>query len=153
VESLVDFIRSIVMEVMGPGRLVYVPFLTSMFTFLLVCNIFGIIPFLNFPATSRIAIPAFLAILVWFIFNIAGIAKQGAGGYFKPLFPPGVPTTLYILVTPSSSCRRSRAAVLAGRPTLRQHVRRHLILTIFALAPRTCCSSPSRSSSRRSRSC
>jgi F-type H+-transporting ATPase subunit a len=136
VESLVDFIRNgIVMEVMGPDGLVYAPFLTSMFTFLLVCNIFGIIPFLYFPATSRIAIPAFLAILVWFIFNIAGIAKQGAGGYFKSqLFPPGVPTALYILVTPIEfvSTFLVRPFSLAVR-LFGNMFAGHLILTIFAL--------------------
>ena len=123
------------MEVMGPDGLVYVPFLTSMFTFLLVCNIFGIIPFLNFPATSRIAIPAFLAIFVWFIFNIAGIAKQGAGGYFKSqLFPPGVPTALYILVTPIEfvSTFLVRPFSLAVR-LFGNMFAGHLILTIFAL--------------------
>lgn len=136
VESLVDFIRNgIVMEVMGPDGLVYVPFLTSMFAFLFVANIFGIIPFLNFPATSRIAIPAFLAILVWFIFNIAGIAKQGAGGYFKSqLFPPGVPTALYILVTPIEfvSTFLVRPFSLAVR-LFGNMFAGHLILTIFAL--------------------
>jgi F-type H+-transporting ATPase subunit a len=136
VESLVDFIRNgIVMEVMGPDGLVYVPFLTSMFAFLFVANIFGIIPFLNFPATSRIAIPAFLAILVWFIFNIAGIAKQGAGAYFKSqLFPPGVPTALYILVTPIEfvSTFLVRPFSLAVR-LFGNMFAGHLILTIFAL--------------------
>ena len=136
VESLVDFIRNgIVMEVMGPDGLVYVPFLTSMFTFLLVCNIFGIIPFLNFPATSRIAIPAFLAILVWFIFNIAGIAKQGAGGYFKSqLFPPGVPTALYLLVTPIEFVSKFlvRPFSLAVR-LFANLVAGHVLLTVAAL--------------------
>jgi F-type H+-transporting ATPase subunit a len=136
VESLVDFVRNgIVMEVMGPDGLYFVPFLTSMFTFIFVCNIFGIIPFLNFPATSRIAIPAFLAILVWFIFNIVGIAKQGAGGYFKSaLFPPGVPVALYVLVTPIEfvSTFLVRPFSLAVR-LFGNMFAGHLILTIFAL--------------------
>jgi F-type H+-transporting ATPase subunit a len=47
------------------------------------------------------ALPAFLAILVWVVFNFVGIKHQGLGGYFKSmLFPPGVPKALYILVTP-----------------------------------------------------
>jgi F-type H+-transporting ATPase subunit a len=136
VESLVDFVRNgIVLEVMGPEGLRFVPFLTSMFAFIFVCNIFGIMPFLNFPATSRIAIPAFLAILVWFIFNIVGIAKQGLGGYLKSsLFPPGVPAALYLLVTPIEfvSTFLVRPFSLAVR-LFGNMFAGHLILTIFAL--------------------
>jgi F-type H+-transporting ATPase subunit a len=136
VESLVEFVRNgIVMEVMGPDGLSFVPFLTSMFTFLFVANIFGITPFLNFPATSRIAIPLFLAVLVWFIFNIVGIAKQGFGGYLKSnLFPPGVPPALYVLVTPIEfvSTFLVRPFSLAVR-LFGNMFAGHLILTIFAL--------------------
>ena len=42
-----------------------------------------------------------LALLVWVIFNVVGVANQGLGGYLKSsLFPPGVPKALYLLVTP-----------------------------------------------------
>jgi F-type H+-transporting ATPase subunit a len=53
------------------------------------------------PATARMAIPAFMALLVWVIFISVGIINQGIGKYFRnALFPPGVPTALYVLVTP-----------------------------------------------------
>lgn len=136
IESIVEFVRNgIVMEVMGPDGLVFVPFLTSMFAFLFVANIFGILPFFNFPATARIAIPAFLAMLVWFIFNIVGIQKQGFGGYMKSsLFPPGVPPALYVLVTPIEfvSTFLVRPFSLAVR-LFGNMFAGHLILTIFAL--------------------
>ena len=42
-----------------------------------------------------------MALVVWAVFNIVGISKQGVGHYFKnSLFPPGVPKALYVLVTP-----------------------------------------------------
>ncbi len=45
VESTVEFIRNgIVMEVMGPAGLPFLPFLTALFVFIWVNNIFGIIP-------------------------------------------------------------------------------------------------------------
>jgi len=103
-EPLYSFIREqIVIEVMGnsPQALRYVPFLGTLFSFILFCNLFEIIPGINFPPTARMAGPAFLAILVWFIFNIQGIAKQGPIHYFGGiLFPPGVPKPIYILLTP-----------------------------------------------------
>ena len=133
-ESVVEFIRNgIVMEVMGPSGLKYLPFLTSLFFFIFVNNIFGILPFIQFPVNSRMAIPAFLAVLVWFIYNIAGIKAQGLGGYLKSsLFPPGVPTLIYILVTPIElvSTFIVRPLTLAVRLAANM-IAGHLILTIF----------------------
>lgn len=105
VESSVDFVRDgIVLQTMGPEglhRAWVMPFLTSLFWFILFCNITSIIPPISMPASARMAIPGFLALLVWVVFNVVGIKSQGLGGYLKSsLFPPGVPKALYILVTP-----------------------------------------------------
>ncbi|MGH9179481.1 MAG: F0F1 ATP synthase subunit A [Acidimicrobiales bacterium] len=101
-ESVVEFVQEgIILQTMGPEGLKYTPFLLTMFSFIFVCNIFGIIPLLQMPVNARMAVPAMLAILVWLIFNFVGIRSQGFFGYFKSmLFPPGVPKALYILVTP-----------------------------------------------------
>jgi F-type H+-transporting ATPase subunit a len=69
--------------------------------FIAVLNISGIIPFVQFPATARIAIPLGLAVISWIIFNYIGIKRQGFGGYFKNMmFPPGVPKGIYPLLAP-----------------------------------------------------
>ena len=101
-ESSIDFIREgVVMQTMGPHGLSWVPFLLSLFFFVFFNNIFEIIPLFQMPATARMAVPAFLALMVWVIFNVVGVMNQGLGGYLKSsLFPPGVPTALYLLVTP-----------------------------------------------------
>lgn len=139
VESFVEMVRSaIVMEVMGPEGLAFLPFLTSLFIFIWVNNSFGIIPFAQIPTTSRMAIPAFLAILVWFVFNIVGIVKQGGWHYLKnTLFPPGVPKILlyYIPLVPLIelvSVFIVRPLTLAVRLTANM-IAGHLILTIFAI--------------------
>jgi F-type H+-transporting ATPase subunit a len=101
-ESVIDFITDgIILQTMGPDGLRWLPFMTALFSFILVCNFWGIIPGVQMPVNARIALPALLAILVWVLFNVVGIWKQGFFGYFKTmLFPPGVPWPLYILVTP-----------------------------------------------------
>jgi F-type H+-transporting ATPase subunit a len=101
-ESAVNFVREgIVLQTMGPDGLGWTPFLLTMFSFILVCNIWEVIPAIQMPVNARIALPAFMAVLVWFLFNFIGIKSQGFFGYFKSmLFPPGVPKALYILVTP-----------------------------------------------------
>ncbi len=135
-EISIEFIENnIVMQTMGRDGLPWTPFLLTMFIFIYLCNAPGIIPFIQMPATARMATPMFLALLVWVIFNVQGIKHQGALGYFKGvLFPPGVPKALYVLVTPIefistlivrpfSMAVRLFANMLAG----------HLLLVIFAL--------------------
>ncbi len=101
-ESSIDFIEDgIVMQTMGPDGLKYTPFLTAIFFFVFFGNITEIIPVLQMPANARMANPLMLALIVFIVFNVVGIAKQGFFGYFKSsLFPPGVPKALYILVVP-----------------------------------------------------
>jgi F-type H+-transporting ATPase subunit a len=135
-EIIVEFVeKNIIMETMGKSGMGWTPFLLTMFVFIYLCNLPGIIPFIQMPATARMGIPAFMALLVWVVFNATGIKHQGFFGYFKNvLFPPGVPKALYILVTPIelistlvvrpfSLAVRLFANMLAG----------HLLLVIFAL--------------------
>lgn len=101
-ESTVGFIQNgVIMQTMGHEGLAWTPFLLTYFCFIYLCNVPGILPIIYMPATARMAIPMFLALLVWLVFNVAGMKHQGVGGYWKSvLFPPGVPKALYILVTP-----------------------------------------------------
>ena len=135
-ESSIDFVReSIILETMGPDGLGYLPFLVTMFFFVFFINIFEIIPLVQFPGNARIAVPLFLALLVWFMFNIVGIARQGFFGYIKnSVIPPGVPKVILpllvfiefisvFIVRPFSLAIRLFANMLAG----------HLILVTFAI--------------------
>lgn len=101
-EASIDFIRNgIILEVMGPHGLSWLPFLLTTFMFVFFNNILGIIPGWQMPGNARMAPAAFLALLVWVLFNATGIKHQGFVGYVKStLFPPGVPKALYLLVTP-----------------------------------------------------
>lgn len=101
-ESVIQFIREgVILQTMGAEGLYWTPFLLMLFSFIFVCNIWEIIPGIQMPVNARIALPLFMALLVWVLFNFIGIKKQGFFGYFKSmLFPPGVPKALYILVTP-----------------------------------------------------
>jgi F-type H+-transporting ATPase subunit a len=47
------------------------------------------------------ALPAFMAICVWAIFNFVGLKSQGFRGYMRSVLkPPGVPFVLLLLVVP-----------------------------------------------------
>ncbi|HEX9766666.1 MAG TPA: F0F1 ATP synthase subunit A [Nitriliruptorales bacterium] len=101
-EAIVGFIReNIVIEVIGPAGLKFVPFLTTVFLFVFVNNLYEIIPFVNFPTTGRMALPAFLAFMTWAIFIAVGMKEQGALKYFKNVaLPGGVPGFVLPLVIP-----------------------------------------------------
>lgn len=102
VEASIEFVENnIVMQTIGPDGRRFMPFLTTIFFFVLFSNIFEVIPFIQFPANSRMATPLLLALVVWAVYHVVGIRAQGFVQYFKSsLFPPGVPTFLYVLVVP-----------------------------------------------------
>src|SRR4029078_727924 len=60
----------------------------------------SIIPFIQFPATSRFGIPLMLALITYVLMIYRGFRCQGLGYLKESLFPPGVPKPLYVLVTP-----------------------------------------------------
>lgn len=100
-ELIVEFVRDqIAVTVMGAQGHRFVPFLTTVFAFVLINNWFEVIPFVNFPPTSKIAIPMFLAAIIWLIYVTMGFVKQGWRYPFNVAFPPGVPKAFYILIAP-----------------------------------------------------
>ena len=101
VESSVAFIRDgIVLETMGPDGMRYLPYLVSLFFFILIGNIFEVIPFFHMPANARMAGPAVLALLTWAYYIAVGLKHQGPKYFINAIAPPGVPKALYILVVP-----------------------------------------------------
>jgi len=79
----------------------FVPLLFSMFVLILVNNLFGVIPPLQFPSMSRIGFPAALTLIVFFVYHYLGFKKDGFGGYLKKIsVPPGVPAWVLVLLVP-----------------------------------------------------
>ena len=114
----------------------YLPFIVSIFFFVWIMNLFGIIPVIQFPATSRFAFPVALALIVWVTYITIGIKSKGPIGYFKNMaVPEGAPWWILpilspievvsnILVRPFTLAIRLFANMLAG----------HLLLLVFGLA-------------------
>jgi F-type H+-transporting ATPase subunit a len=101
VEATYEFVdKGITRDVIGADATRFTPFLGSLFLFVLFLNIWEIIPGLQFPPTSRIAIPMFLALMVYVLYWFLGFKHQGVKYLTGHLFPPGVPKPLYLLLTP-----------------------------------------------------
>ena len=124
-EIIVEFIEdSVIMQTMGKDGLSWTPFLLTVFMFIYLCNVPGIIPFFQMPATARMAVPMFLALLVWVVFNATGIKHQGPIGYFKSvLFPPGVQGSLHLGDADRTHLHVACSSVLSRGSFVRKHAR------------------------------
>jgi F-type H+-transporting ATPase subunit a len=112
----------------------YVPYLVTLFFFLLVNNLFASIPAIQFPTFSRASMAYALAALSWVVYNAVGIKKHGFIGYLKlQSVPSGVTPLMYpllvpleffsnILVRPVTLALRLFANMFAG----------HLLLILFS---------------------
>jgi F-type H+-transporting ATPase subunit a len=102
-ESAYSWVRdSIGRDIIGEHDFIkYVPLLVSLFFFVLVNNLFGIVPFLQFAPFSRVGFAYGLAALSWLIYNGVGIGRHGFLGYLKhQTVPAGVPKALLVLLVP-----------------------------------------------------
>ncbi len=91
IEVFVVFIRDeIVLSVIGKEGLRYLHYFLTLFFFILLCNLFGLIPY-GATATGNLAVTGGLAFLSFILIQLAGIKKHGLIGYYKGLVPHGVP--------------------------------------------------------------
>lgn len=100
-ESLFLFVRNdMVYDMMGEkiGR-VFAPYFASLFYFILICNLLGLIPFMATP-TGSLAVTGGLAILTFLMTQFNGMRAQGAGTYLKNIVPPGLPVLLFPIMLP-----------------------------------------------------
>ena len=101
-ESVYTFIRNeLGRDVIGPEFMRFVPFLFSLFVFILVNNVFGVIPLLQFPTMSHIGFPVGVTIFSYICYHYVAIKKHGLGKYLKDIcFMPGIPKPVYLILTP-----------------------------------------------------
>ncbi|HQF53850.1 MAG TPA: F0F1 ATP synthase subunit A [Fibrobacteria bacterium] len=77
----------------------WVPFLASCFFFIMVLNLMGLVPAFA-GATANISVTAALALLVFVVFNVAGMVRNGPFHYVKNLVPSGVPMWVLPILAP-----------------------------------------------------
>lgn len=120
--------------VLGEEGKKWTPFLGTLFFFILFMNIWSTVPVVQFPATSRIAIPLLLSVIVYFVYIGAGFAKQGPLYLFKAVIPPGVPWPMYIIIVPIEIISKFivRPVSLAVRLFANMFAG-HILMALFAL--------------------
>jgi F-type H+-transporting ATPase subunit a len=125
-----EFVASTIKSTAGTEGMKFFPLVFSLFMFILVANIIGLIPY-TFTVTSHIIITVSLALLVFFTVVIYGFWKNGLH-FFKLFVPSGIPIFILPLVVfievfsfflrPISHSVRLFANMLAG----------HIALKVFA---------------------
>jgi len=86
-EMLDEFVRSTCSDIIGHHYERFVPLLTAIFVFVLVCNLIGVIPTFESP-TADVTVPLGLAMVSFIYYNVHGLRKNGAWGYFKHFLGP-----------------------------------------------------------------
>jgi F-type H+-transporting ATPase subunit a len=129
-EITYEFVASTVRSTAGAEGMKFFPLIFSLFMFICVSNLVGIIPY-AFTISSHIIVTAALALLVFFTVLIYGLYKNGLK-FFKIFVPSGIPIFILPLVVfievfsfflrPISHSVRLFANMLAG----------HIALKVFA---------------------
>ncbi len=86
-EMFNDFITKQTEDIIEHEGLVFVPFLSALFLFVLIGNLLGLVPSLESP-TRYPAIPMGCALVTFVYYNLYGLRKQGIVGYFKSFLGP-----------------------------------------------------------------
>ena len=126
-----EFVATMIRSTAGAEGMKFFPLIFSLFMFICVSNLIGIIPY-TFTVSSHIIVTAALALLVWFTVLIYGVSKNGLK-FFKIFLPSGVPIFVlplvvfiellsFFFVKPVSHALRLFANMLAG----------HIALKVFA---------------------
>ena len=136
-EEAYGFVRnSMGRDIIGSAEFLrFVPYLVTVFFFILVNNLFGTIPFIEFPTMSRAGMVYGLALLSWLIYNYVGIKKHGFVGYFKhQSVPAGVTGPILVLIIPLEFMSNIlvRPVTLALRLFANMFAG-HMLLILFAL--------------------
>ena len=91
-EMFYKFISDIVYENLGKAGQTYFPFIFSLFIFLLLCNVLGLVPY-SFTVTSHFIVTFSLSLIVWIGKLVIGFQKHGIK-LFALLLPGGVPIAI-----------------------------------------------------------
>ena len=100
-EALVLYLRNeVVLPNVGPHGNAFVPYLLSLFFFILFANLLGLIPY-GATATGNISVTATLAIVTFFVIEGAGIKAQGRAYVNTIVFwPHDMPLGMKLFISP-----------------------------------------------------
>ncbi|MFP4520362.1 MAG: F0F1 ATP synthase subunit A [Oceanicaulis sp.] len=136
-ELLYEFVAGMIRSTAGDAGLKFFPFVFTLFAFILMGNMLGMMPyfpapdFKGFTFTSHIIVTFAMALLVMGIVVGYGVFKHGLK-FFSLFFPAGVPWPLYILLTPIEIISFLSRPVTLGVRLFANMLAGHILLKVFA---------------------
>jgi len=97
-EMAYEFIHKLVQDSAGKEGLRFFPFVFTLFFFILVLNLIGLIPY-TFTVTSHIIVTFAMALFIFALVTLVGFWMHGLG-YLKLFIPSGVPLWLMPVIIP-----------------------------------------------------
>ncbi len=99
-EAIVVFLRDeVVLPNMGEEGRQYLPYLLTVFFFILFCNLLGLIPFAA-TATGNVSVTAALATMSLIMIQVGGIREHGLKHHLQNFIPHGLPVWLLPIMIP-----------------------------------------------------
>jgi F-type H+-transporting ATPase subunit a len=92
VEYIYDFVVSIIESNTGSKGLNHIPLIFTVFIFILVCNLVGILPY-SFTVTSQIIVTFTLSMVVFIYITFTGFKEKGIK-FLRVFLPQGTPSWL-----------------------------------------------------------
>jgi F-type H+-transporting ATPase subunit a len=129
-ESSYDFVHDIAVGQIGHEGKKYFPFIFSLFMFVLVGNLLGLIPY-AFTYTSHIAVTFVLALIVFVLSTVVGLKIHG-WHFFTYFFPEGAPKALAPLIIPIEIISYLSRVVSLSVRLFANMVAGHVMLMVFA---------------------
>ena len=102
-EALIDFIEhAVARDTIGPGARRWIPFLLTLFFFILFANLMGLVPVPSHveAVTANFSVPVALALIVFGLTLGINVRRHGTRGFLKKFLPTGVPGWIAPLVVP-----------------------------------------------------
>jgi len=99
-EAIIVFLRDeVILPNMGEAGKRYLPYLLTVFFFILFCNLLGLIPFAA-TATGNVSVTAALALMSLTMIQVGGIREHGLKHHLQNLVPHGIPVWLLPIMIP-----------------------------------------------------
>lgn len=102
-EAVIDFVnREVVQGSIGPEGGAWGPFILTLFFFILVSNLLGLVPIPTHfqAATANINVTAGFALIVFVTTVGVSLRRHGPLGFLKQFLPPDLPVWVSVLVVP-----------------------------------------------------
>jgi len=129
-ELCYEFVANLIRDTVGNEGRKYFPFIFSIFMFILIGNMLGMVPY-SFTFTSHIAVTFAMAMVVFIGVTILGFAKHGIK-FFTFFVPPGVPVWMWPLMIPIEIISYLSRPVSLAMRLFANMLAGHTLLKVFA---------------------